>query len=196
MGAKPVSASIDAFVAWEKANPQFLENPAPSPAEKVRFVTDAGTFEVAFYPDAAPEHVKNFKQLAKDHFYEKTKFHRVTKGGTSIVQGGDPNTIDGPKEKWGQGSKGDGIPVEGNKLVHVRGAVAMAQPSTPTPDKKSSGCQFYIVTKGSHNLDGNYTVFGTVVSGMDVVDKIAAGEIEPGTDRPLTPVMVTKTEIF
>lgn len=198
LGPKQVVASIDAFAAWENANPQLLQNPEPEPTEKARIVTELGTIEIGFYSNMAPEHVKNFRQLIRDHFYEKTKFHRVTKAGLFIVQGGDPNTIEGTPDKWGQGTKGDGIPVENNKLAHVRGAVAMAQPSMSGPGgKKSSGCQFYIVTQGSHTLDGNYTVFGKVISGMDVVDKIASGEIEANTmDRPKVPVMVTKTEIF
>jgi peptidyl-prolyl cis-trans isomerase B (cyclophilin B) len=196
LGPKSVVDSIDAFSAWETANPSLLDNPPPAATDRARIVTDQGTIEIGFYPDLAPKHVENFRQLVKDGFYQKTKFHRVTKSGIFVVQGGDPNTIDQPVDKWGQGTKGDGVPFEKNRLAHVRGAVAMAQPGFPAAEKRSSGCQFYFVTKDSPSLNGRYTVFAKVISGMDVIDKIAAGENETGSDRPKNPTIITKTEIY
>lgn len=196
LGAKSVSASFGAFSAWEAQNTSLLDNPLPSETERARIVTDKGTIEIAFYPDLAPKHVENFRKLIREGFYQKTKFHRVTKSGLFVVQGGDPNSIDQPVETWGQGSKGDGIPFEKNRLAHVRGAVAMAQPGTSAGEKKSSGCQFYFVTKESASLNGRYTVFGKVINGMDVVDKISTGELEPNTERPKDQTIVTKTEVF
>lgn len=193
MSAKAVVASIDAFVAWENASASFLDNPAPSNTEKARIVTELGNIEIAFYPDAAPEHVKNFRQLVREGFYQRTKFHQIIRTGVFAIQGGDPNTIDGAPDKWGQGTKGDGIPLENNKLSHLRGVVGMAKLAG---SKKSSGCQFYIVTKDSHARDADHTIFGKVVAGMDIVDKIAALELEPNTDRPKVAVMISKTEIF
>jgi peptidyl-prolyl cis-trans isomerase B (cyclophilin B) len=196
MSAKAVIASIDALQAFEKENPSLLRNPEPAADNRARIVTDAGTFEISFFPGAAPEHVANFRKLVGDGFYSGTKFHRITRSGIFVVQGGDPNSKEGAPATWGQGSLGDGIPVERNSLLHTRGTVAMAQPSSSFGAKKSSGCQFYIVTADSRSLDREYTVFGVVTSGMDVVDKIAAGEVEAGSERPKSPVVVTQTVIF
>lgn len=196
MGSKAVVASIDAFNAWEASNGHLLQNPPPAATDRVRITTDLGVIEIGLYPDKAPEHVKNFLELVRSGFYKKTKFHRVTKQGIFVIQGGDPNSIDGDPNTWGQGTKGDGVPFERNALLHFRGAVAMAQPGAQIGPKKSSGCQFYIVTKDSSSLNGNYTVFGTVINGMDIVDKIAASELVPGSERPSTPTSIFNTEVY
>src|SRR5262249_2325534 len=161
--------------------------------DTVRLYTDAGNIDVALYKDQAPQHAANFLALAKDNFYARTLFHRVVNAGIHIVQGGDRNTKEKPPAEWGLGNSGDGILVETNKLAHIRGAVAMARPSAGAGPPKSSGCQFYFVTGPSPTLDKQYTVFGVVIAGMDVVDKIAAGEIETGTvDRPKSPVRIIR----
>ncbi|MFN0206230.1 MAG: peptidylprolyl isomerase [Planctomycetota bacterium] len=196
LGAKTITTSLDSFDRWEEQNPSLLDNPQPVGSERARIVTDVGTIEIGFYPDLAPKHVENFRELIRNGFYQKTKFHRVSTSGLFVVQGGDPNSIDQPKEAWGKGSKGDGVPFEKNRLAHVRGAVAMAQPGNVVGEKKSSGCQFYFVTKDSASLNGRYTVFGKVINGMDVVDKIAASELEKNSELPVAPAIVTKTEIF
>jgi len=196
LGTKTVTTSIDSFRKWEEQNLSLLENPSPIGTDRARIVTDHGTIEIGFYPDLAPKHVENFRSLIQGGFYQKTKFHRITNSEIFVVQGGDPNSIDQPKETWGQGSKGDGVVFEKNRLAHVRGAVAMAQPGNTVGEKKSSGCQFYFVTKDSASLNGRYTVFGKVITGMDVIDKIAAAEIETNSERPKAPAIVTKTEIF
>lgn len=195
MGPTAVAASLASLEAWEGAHRGLTVNPAPADGERVQITTDLGTIEIAFFPSAAPAHVANFLKLAKEGYYNGTLFHRVVKGGIHIVQGGDPNTKDGKPETWGLGGPGEGIPLEVNKLAHLRGAVAMARPGSSAGKPMSSGSQFYFVTEPSFSLNRRYTVFGTVVSGMDVVDKIAAGEIEPNADRPKNPVRITKTEV-
>jgi peptidyl-prolyl cis-trans isomerase B (cyclophilin B) len=122
-----------------------------------------GEFRIDFYPEDAPKTVENFVTLARKGFYDGLTFHRVQPG--VLVHGGDPK---------GDGSGGPGytIKAEFNKQKHVRGAVAMARLVTPD----SAGSQFYIVLTGASELDGQYTVFGKVTSGMDVVDKIALGD--------------------
>jgi peptidyl-prolyl cis-trans isomerase B (cyclophilin B) len=122
-----------------------------------------GEFTIDFYQADAPRTVENFVTLAQKGFYDGLTFHRVQPG--VLVHGGDPK---------GDGSGGPGysIKAEFNKQKHVRGAVAMARLVTPD----SAGSQFYIVLAGASELDGQYTVFGKVTSGMDVVDKIALGD--------------------
>ena len=131
--------------------------------------TTQGPITVAFYPNAAPNHVANFEKLAKSGFYDDTIFHRIVKG--FVIQGGDNNTKpDGkPREFWGTGGPGYSILSEFNDIPHVRGILSMARSSDPN----SAGSQFFIVSNDSRFLDGQYTVFGHVIEGMDVVDKIA-----------------------
>jgi peptidyl-prolyl cis-trans isomerase B (cyclophilin B) len=123
-----------------------------------------GQIVIEFFPEAAPKTVDNFIKLSKKGFYNGLTFHRVEPG--FVVQGGDPN---------GNGTGGPGytIPAEFNDHLHERGAVAMARASDPD----SAGSQFYICLAPAHFLDHNYTVFGQVVSGMDVVDKIQIGDV-------------------
>ena len=131
--------------------------------------TRFGEIEVTFFPDKAPEHVKNFVSLAKSGFYNGTIFHRVIPG--FMIQGGDPNTKDLNKpETYGQGGPDHRLKAEFNEIPHRRGILSMAR----TSDPNSAGSQFYIVVKDSNFLDGQYTVFGEVVRGMDVADKIVS----------------------
>ncbi len=199
-GANAIAGSIEALHRFESEHPALTQNPAPSEDRRARIVTELGTIEIGFYPDASPQHVDAFRKLIEDGFYVGTKFHRVvpgTQGKIGIVQGGDPKSKDDTlRLEWGTGSHGDGIPVEKNRLAHLRGAVAMAQPSAAGGPAKSSGCQFYIVTHPSPSLDRKYTVFGSVISGMDVVDQLSSAALDPNSDRPVKAVSITKTEIF
>ena len=122
-----------------------------------------GDIVIEFYPEDAPKTVENFVTLAKKGFYNGVTFHRVEPG--FVVQGGDPK---------GNGTGGPGYTIkdEFNKQKHVRGAVAMARTQAPN----SAGSQFYITLAPAHFLDGQYTVFGQVTSGMEVVDKIRVGD--------------------
>ena len=128
--------------------------------------TALGNIEFEFLEDKAPRHVKNFKDLANDEFYNGTIFHRVIPG--FMVQGGDPNTKSDDRSTHGTGGPGHTIKAEFNDETHARGIVSMAR----SQDPDSAGSQFFVVIKDSDFLDGQYTAFGRVTSGMEVADKI------------------------
>jgi len=128
--------------------------------------TSLGNIEFEFLVDKAPEHVQNFKNLANGDFYNDTTFHRVIPG--FMIQGGDPNTKSEDRSSHGMGGPGHTIKAEFNDEKHARGIVSMAR----SQDPDSAGSQFFVVVKDSDFLDGQYTAFGRVISGMDVVDKI------------------------
>jgi len=131
--------------------------------------TTQGPITVEFFPNVAPMHVSNFEKLADSGFYNGTVFHRIVKG--FVIQGGDPNTKNNTnKAAWGTGDPGYKIKAEFSNIPHNRGIVSMARSSDPD----SAGSQFFIVLNDSRFLDKQYTVFGRVINGMDVVDKIAA----------------------
>ena len=134
---------------------------------KALIKTKLGDMEIVFFPDKAPNHVQNFIKLAKSGYYNGTIFHRVIPG--FMIQGGDPNTKDPKKpETYGMGGPSEKLKAEFNDTPHRRGIVSMAR----TNDPNSAGSQFFIVVKDSNFLDGQYTVFGEVVKGMEVADKI------------------------
>ena len=149
--------------------------------------TSAGQIDIRFYPDVAPNHVKNFISLAEKGFYNGTKFHRVIPG--FMIQGGDPNTISGSPATWGTGGSEQNVKAEFNSVSHKRGIVSMAR--SQHPDSASS--QFFIVVADSKFLDNNYTVFGQVTQGMDVADKIVASA--KGSERPANPVKITSATV-
>jgi len=128
--------------------------------------TSLGNIEFELLEDVAPGHVQNFKDLANSDFYNGTTFHRVIPG--FMVQGGDPNTKSDDRSSHGMGGPGHTIKAEFNDEPHVRGVVSMAR----SQDPDSAGSQFFVVVKDSDFLDGQYTAFGRVISGMDVADKI------------------------
>ncbi len=122
-------------------------------------------FRISFFPEDAPNTVKNFIMLTKAGFYDSLTFHRVIKDPPFVVQGGDP-------EGDGTGGPGYTIDAEFNDRPHKEGTVAMARSNDPN----SAGSQFYICLASQPHLDGKYTVFGEVIEGMDVVWKIEAGD--------------------
>ncbi|HEV3346511.1 MAG TPA: peptidylprolyl isomerase [Methylomirabilota bacterium] len=141
---------------------------APKGGKKVKqsaviTMEKGGEINIEFFPEDAPKTVENFVTLAKKGFYDGVTFHRVEPN--FVVQGGDPK---------GNGTGGPGYTIkdEFNKQKHVRGVVAMARTQAPN----SAGSQFYITLAPAHFLDSQYTVFGRVTSGMDVVDKIKVGD--------------------
>lgn len=144
-------------------------NPASKPAdgEEVAVIdTTMGKIVVRFFDDAAPKHVKNFKDLASQKFYDGTKFHRVIPG--FMIQGGDPNTKDGDPSTWGMGGPGSTVDAEFNPIPHRRGILSMARSGDPN----SAGSQFFLMHQDYPSLDGQYTAFGAIVAGQEVVDKI------------------------
>jgi peptidyl-prolyl cis-trans isomerase B (cyclophilin B) len=128
--------------------------------------TKFGKIELRFFPDVAPNHVNNFIELAKKGFYDGTTFHRVIPG--FMIQGGDPNSKDPDKSRHGMGGPGYTLKAEFNNKPHKRGTLSMARAANPD----SAGSQFFICVADSPFLDRQYTVFGEVISGMEVVDKI------------------------
>ena len=145
----------------------FAADKAPAKSPRAVIKTKFGDMEVTFFPEKAPKHVENFITLAKSGFYNGTIFHRVIPG--FMIQGGDPNTKDPNKpETYGMGGPSHRLKAEFNDIPHRRGVLSMAR----TNDPDSAGSQFFIVVKDSNFLDGQYTVFGEVVKGMDVADTI------------------------
>ena len=132
----------------------------------VKIETKFGKILFKLLPDLAPETVRNFEKLAREGFYDETLFHRVIPG--FMIQGGDPNTRTSNKGSWGMGGPGYTVKAEFNSRSHLRGIVSMARAQDPD----SAGSQFFIVTTDSTFLDRKYTVFGEVIEGMDVADKI------------------------
>lgn len=137
----------------------------------VVIVTNMGEIEIELDAENAPLHTENFLKLVRDGFYTGTTFHRVVQG--ILIQGGDPNSKNTDPGDDGTGGPGYMIAAEFN-LPHVRGSIAAARLGDQmNPEKKSNGSQFYICIKDLPMLDkAGYTVFGRVINGMDVVDKI------------------------
>ncbi len=144
----------------------------------VNIKTNLGKISFKLIPELAPETVRNFEKLAKEGFYDGTLFHRVIPG--FMIQGGDPNTKTDNKSSWGTGGPGYNIKAEFSSRSHLRGIVSMAR----SQDPDSAGSQFFIVTADSTFLDRQYTVFGQVIEGIDVADKIVNLERD-GNDCPL-----------
>lgn len=154
--------------------------------------TNQGNIVIEFFPNDAPNHVENFINLSLTGFYDGTLFHRIIPG--FMIQGGDPNTIDGDPNTWGTGGPSSSVNAEFNSIKHNRGIVSMARSADPN----SAGSQFFIVHKASNFLDEQYTVFGRIVTdeSFQTLDKIAA--VQTGTsDRPTDPekVKITKVSI-
>jgi len=147
--------------------------------------TKFGNITLKFYADVAPGHVKNFLDLAKQGVYDNTVFHRVIPG--FMIQGGDPTSKDPAKRRaYGTGGPGYSIKAEFNAKPHKRGVLSMARSQSPD----SAGSQFFICVKDSAFLDRQYTVFGEVESGIEVVDKIVAVPRD-GNDNPNERVEMT-----
>jgi len=150
--------------------------------------TSAGEIDIRFFPDVAPNHVKNFIDLAEKGFYNGTKFHRVIPG--FMIQGGDPNTISGSRSTWGTGGSDKNVSAEFNTVKHKRGIVSMARSSDPN----SARSQFFIMVADYPSLDGQYSAFGMVIKGMDVADKIVNAPTE-GQNRPVNPTSIERIVI-
>jgi peptidyl-prolyl cis-trans isomerase B (cyclophilin B) len=130
--------------------------------------TKFGNIEIKFFPEVAPIHVSNFIELAKKGFYDGTCFHRVIPG--FMIQGGDPNSKDMDRSKYGTGGPGYTVKAEFNNKPHKRGILSMARSQHPD----SAGSQFFVCVADAPFLDNKYTVFGEVTSGMEAADKIVS----------------------
>ncbi|MCF7811746.1 peptidylprolyl isomerase [bacterium] len=159
------------------------------PDEVAVISTEKGEIVLEFYPDVAPLHVANFKKLAKVGFYDGTTFHRVIPG--FMIQGGDPNSKDDNPYNDGQGGPPYSVPAEFNKISHKPGILSMARSSDPN----SAGSQFFICLGAPKHLDGQYTVFGNTIKGMDVVEAIGATRREPPRDAEKYAVLIKSIKI-
>jgi len=141
-------------------------------SETARITTTEGEMVIEFWPDVAPKTVENFKTLAQKGFYDGTCFHRIIKG--FMVQGGDPLTKDASREdEWGTGGPGHTVKAEFSDRSHQRGVISMARSSNPN----SAGSQFFICDGDASFLDRQYTAFGKLVRGDDVLAKIAGAPV-------------------
>ncbi|MGY5149985.1 MAG: peptidylprolyl isomerase [Candidatus Nitrosopumilus sp. bin_68KS] len=154
--------------------------------------TNLGKIAIGFFYDDAPKHVENFIKLSLSGYYDGTLFHRIIPG--FMIQGGDPNTINGDPNTWGMGGPDERVNAEFNIIKHNRGIVSMARSADPN----SGGSQFFIVHKDSNFLDEQYTVFGRLVTeeSFETLDKIAGVQTD-ANDRPIVPeeVKITKVTI-
>ena len=146
--------------------------------------TGFGDITLRFFPEDAPGHVKNFTELAQKNFYNKTTFHRIIPG--FMIQGGDPNTKSADRSRHGMGGPGYRVKAEFNNKPHRRGTLSMARSADPD----SAGSQFFICVSPAPHLDGQYTVFGEVTDGIDVVDKIVS-QPRDKNDNPLERIEMT-----
>jgi cyclophilin family peptidyl-prolyl cis-trans isomerase len=154
--------------------------------------TTDGNIEVELYPALAPKTVANFVSLAQSGFYKNLVWHRIVKG--FVIQTGDPNSRNagGNNSTWGQGGSSQTVPLEiDSSLRNLNGYLGMARSSDPN----SGSSQFYINLADNHSLDGNYTVFGKVISGMNVALTIGNVPVYPRSNQPINPVFLTDVTI-
>jgi peptidyl-prolyl cis-trans isomerase B (cyclophilin B) len=173
-----LALSILAILFLADNSPAFFENARYRTFNKQEILsmeqttatieTKFGEITLKFFPEVAPNHVNSFIELARDGFYDGTTFHRIVPG--FVIQGGDPNTKSNDRSRHGMGGPGFTLKAEFSKLPHKRGTLSMARAAHPD----SAGSQFFICVADAPFLDGEYTVFGEVVKGMDVVDKIVS----------------------
>ena len=181
--AAPETAPATPAAKDEAAVPKQAEAPAketPAVKEVAVIKTTAGEMVAEFWPEVAPNTVANFIALAKDGFYDGTAFHRVIKG--FMIQGGDPLSKDPSKEEmWGTGSAGHYVKAEFNDRHHGLGVLSMARAQNPD----SASCQFFICLEDAGHLDGQYTAFGHLIKGEDVLKKIGDTAVAGPGNRPV-----------
>src|SRR6266540_3169270 len=174
------------LVAAVVAEEQKEASPMSTSNEVAVIKTNEGEMVVQFWTDAAPNTIENFKKLARQGFYDGTIFHRIVKG--FMIQGGDPNSKDPAKENsYGEGGPSYKIKAEFNDHSHQRGVISMARSSDPD----SAGSQFFICLAPVPRLDHQYTTFGKLIKGADVLEKIgdmpvarnSSGEMSKPTKR-------------
>lgn len=153
--------------------------------------TSLGTVEVELYPSITPKTVTNFVNLSKSGFYNNLVWHRIVKG--FVIQTGDPNSRNGVNNAtWGQGGSSQTVPLEIDSSLHNQvGYLGMARSSDPN----SGSSQFYINLADNPSLDGSYTVFGKVISGMDTAFAIGNVPVYASSDQPISPVFLTSVAI-
>ena len=165
---EPPSTQIAEEQATPAESPQSQIKELQAEDELAVITTDLGRIVLRFYPEIAPNHVNNFKSLARAKFYDGTTFHRVIPG--FMIQGGDPNSRDDNLDNDGIGSGPRKLRSEFSQVPHKRGILSMARSQNP----HSASCQFFICVADAPFLNGQYTVFGMVIKGMEVADKIVS----------------------
>ena len=185
---KKIALTIIALIFLVTFGNQAL---AQSDEKLVILETNLGNITIEFFPDDAPNHVDNFIGLAESGFYDGTIFHRIISG--FMIQGGDPNTIDGDPSTWGIGGPTERVDAEFNTIKHNRGIVSMARSADPN----SGGSQFFIVHKDSNTLDGQYSVFGRIVTeeSFETLDKIASVETTGSQPVDIEQVKLVKATV-
>ncbi len=173
--------SFSQEVRYRKFSPEEVKKMSE---QRAIIHTNLGDITLKFFPEVAPNHVNNFIELAKKGFYNGTTFHRVVP--RFVIQGGDPNSKNPDRSKHGMGGPGYQIKAEFNKKPHRRGTLSMARSANPD----SAGSQFFICVADVPSLDGQYTVFGEVVKGIEVVDKIVS-QARDAKDNPKDRIEMT-----
>jgi peptidyl-prolyl cis-trans isomerase B (cyclophilin B) len=173
-----VAGAAFAAAPAAKAKVKHAARAAGNPDEVGVLETSKGRMVVEFWPNEAPKTVANFKKLARSGFYNGTGFHRIIAG--FMIQGGDPKSKNPKAPDIGTGGPGWTVPAEFNSHKHVKGVLSMARGGDPN----SAGSQFFIMHGTTPGLDGQYTAFGHVIEGMDVVDKIASVRTGPNPMMP------------
>ncbi len=166
---------VTAGIKFREFTPEEIKRMTGTTAE---IETEFGNIQLKFFPNLAPNHVNNFIELAKKGFYNRTTFHRIIPG--FMIQGGDPNSKSTDRSKQGYGGPGYTLKAEFSDKPHKRGTLSMARVAD---DPDSAGSQFFICVADAPQLNGKYTVFGEVISGMEVVDRIVSQPRDKG-DNP------------
>lgn len=187
-----LEARVDAWMAWRYEHPTLFGLPdLPPDAPRVRINTDRGSIVVGLYADRAPRHAENFRKLAQDGSLHGLKFHRVVSG--SLIQSGDPNTLEGEVATWGMGQLGSAQDPEPNDLRAFAGALASA--SLPG-SQASSGSQFTIHLSDNPAPAAGSVVFGKVIEGLDAARAISEAKVVEGTERPEEPATIQSTDVL
>lgn len=175
-----LGTTLSAASVWAEGD-KGTDNKAPRAILKTKF----GEMEIVLFPDLAPKHVESFVKLAKSGFFNGTIFHRVIPG--FMIQGGDPLTKDpSNRSKYGTGGPGYTLPAEFSRVPHEKGILSAAR----TADPNSAGSQFFIMVDKAPHLDGQYTIFGEVVKGVEVADTIV-NQPRDLRDNPLERIEMT-----
>lgn len=176
------SISFTAGPVWAEVE---KEKDSTDKAPRAILKTKFGEMEIVLFPDLAPKHVESFVKLAKSGFFNGTIFHRVIPG--FMIQGGDPLTKDpSNRSKYGTGGPGYTLPAEFSRVPHEKGILSAAR----TADPNSAGSQFFIMVDKAPHLDGQYTIFGEVVKGVELADKIV-NQPRDLRDNPLERIEMT-----
>ena len=176
-----ISQSFSQEVRYKNFSPEEVKKMSE---QQAIIHTKLGDITLKFFPDVAPNHVNNFIELAKKGFYNGTIFHRVVP--KFVIQGGDPNSKNPDRSKHGMGGPGYSVKAEFSNKPHKRGTLSMARSAHPD----SAGSQFFICVADAPFLDGKYTVFGEVVKGIEVADKIVSLPRD-GNDNPKDRIEMT-----